>query len=267
MTPESYPSLHMDGHGMYTCHAPAISAPHTHRSPKNIPSICGHAKVRDLQSGSEPVCHFEQLHLKNWEKSKGLVGVPTKMANRKAVCNYKFCLLENVRPRHWCSRVVVRSHVNKTPPLATEWKKPCTSLVRDQMAFFFFFPLLESHPRMIKNQTQILSLEEILSLPSEGAGKRGSSLKETHSDWWVATTWSKVVMLRGCCSSSPCWPQVDPRKMSGASRAAAPWAWASSLSQTSVNASNQNRHKTGPPWLWLTCQAEICLNEKGNWNR
>lgn len=33
--------------------------------------------------------------------------------------------------------------------------------------------------------------------PSEGAGNRGSSLKETHSDWWVAMTWSKVVMLKG----------------------------------------------------------------------
>lgn len=40
--------------------------------------------------------------------------------------------------------------------------------------------------------------------PSEGVGNSGSSLKETHSDWWVAMTWSKVVMLRGCCSSSRC---------------------------------------------------------------
>lgn len=30
--------------------------------------------------------------------------------------------------------------------------------------------------------------------------------------------------------------------------------------------SNQNRDKTGPPWLWSICQAESCLNEKGNWN-
>lgn len=118
---------------------------------------------------------------------------------------------------------------------------------------FFFFPLLGlGH---VNDQEP--------DLPSKGVGNSGSSLKETHSDWWVAMTWSKVVMLRGCCSSSRCRPQVDPRKMSGVNRAAQ-GAWAAVCPRGPVNGSTQNGDKTSPPCLRLICQAEICLHKKRN---
>lgn len=251
---------------MCTCLVPAISPPHTHRSPKNTPSICGHAKVRDLQSGSEPVCHFEQSHFKNWEKSKGLVGVPTKMANRKAVCNYKFCLLEGIRPCHWCSRVVVQSHVNKTPPLATEWKKPCTFLVRDQMAFFLFSfiripPMSDQEP-----DTNLVTLRNlVLTLwrgREQGFFTEGDPLWLVGSDDMVQGRHAKRMLLIFTLLTSS-RPQKDVWGEQGSSTA--------SLGLQSITdvgeCSNQNRDKTGPPWLWSICQAEICFNEKGNWNR
>lgn len=102
---------------------------------------------------------------------------------------------------------------------------------------FFFSPLL--FPPVNDQEAD---------LPSKGVGNNGSSLKETHSDWWVAMTWSRVVMLRGFCSSSRCWPQVDPRKMSGVNRAAQ-GAWATVCHRCLVNGSTQEGDKTGPPRL------------------
>lgn len=149
-SPESCSSLHIDGHGMCTCQAPAIS-PHTHIvHPKTYHSsvvmprleICNLAQNLSVSSSNNT--------LKIEKNPKGWWEEPPKWPTGKqyAIRSFVSC--------YWCSRVVVQSHVNKAPPLATEWKKPWTCLVRDQMAFFFF--PFKSHPWMIKNQIQILSL-------------------------------------------------------------------------------------------------------------
>lgn len=103
------------------------------------------------------------------------------------------------------------------------------------------------------------------SLPSEGTGKSGSSLKETHSDWWVAITWSKVVMLGRCWSSSHCWPQADPRAMPGVGWVGglvAQWTWAWGLLWGSRGEWHSERRQISLSCLWLICQVEICLKNK-----
>lgn len=83
----------------------------------------------------------------------------------------------------------------------------------DKLALFY---VLRSHPKNDQVEVIINSCGSLLHfLPSDGTGKSGSSLKETHSDWWVAITWSKVVMLGRHWSSSHRQSQADPRVMSG----------------------------------------------------
>ena len=110
----------------------------------------------------------------------------------------------------------------------------------------------------------IFSLRRWKFLPSEGTEKGGSSLKETHSDWWVAITWSKVVMLGRCWSSSHCWPQADPRAMPGVG-----WGSGSTvdLGLGSVMGGSRGewhseRRQISLSCLWLICQVEICLKNK-----